>query len=341
MTKTLNRYQKNLTNNKKCFQCGEVKFYKDFRGLDKNKKETVDICKQCEKAEYDSKKQEAINSSTKQCKECNQILDKSKYRKDPKGYDGCYNICNPCINAKNAGYGKKKYNDLVTQNFKECSQCKESKMFKDFVAESKNGLIRRNICRSCEKTSRKNKVINTENKTCGQCKQTLNKKEFTSDSSRIDGLYGVCKECKSKNDKQWKENNPKKVKELNIKRMSIPQNKIAHNMRSRLGYLVKNKKNSTFDYIGINTDDFFLWLEYQFDENMTWDNYGNYWEIDHVKPCSSFDLTNEEEIYKCFNWKNMRPLEKTQNNSKNNKILYDDIKKHYCIVNRFMEGFNL
>ena len=28
---------------------------------------------------------------------------------------------------------------------------------------------------------------------------------------------------------------------------------------------------------------------------MTWDNHGIYWEIDHIKPCSSFNLTNIEE----------------------------------------------
>ena len=45
---------------------------------------------------------------------------------------------------------------------------------------------------------------------------------------------------------------------------------------------------------------------------MTFDNYGE-WHIDHVKPCSSFDLTNEQEIYECFNWKNIRPCWKKLN----------------------------
>ena len=44
---------------------------------------------------------------------------------------------------------------------------------------------------------------------------------------------------------------------------------------------------------------------------MTWDNYGSYWEIDHLKPLSkngSFDYTNT------------RPLSVTENRKKYNKL---------------------
>ena len=30
--------------------------------------------------------------------------------------------------------------------------------------------------------------------------------------------------------------------------------------------------------------------------------------IDHIRPCSSFNLTKEDEIEKCFHYKNMQPL---------------------------------
>lgn len=43
---------------------------------------------------------------------------------------------------------------------------------------------------------------------------------------------------------------------------------------------------------------------------MSWDNRGKYWHIDHIKPCSSFNLEKQEEIFRCFNWTNLRPLEK-------------------------------
>ena len=53
---------------------------------------------------------------------------------------------------------------------------------------------------------------------------------------------------------------------------------------------------------------------------MTLENYGKTWHIDHVYPCSKFDLTKEEEIAKCFSWKNLRPLRISKNRKKYNKI---------------------
>ncbi len=52
---------------------------------------------------------------------------------------------------------------------------------------------------------------------------------------------------------------------------------------------------------------------------MTFDNYGD-WHIDHIIPCSTFDLNNKTDIEKCFHWSNMRPCWKDENLSKGNKI---------------------
>ena len=44
---------------------------------------------------------------------------------------------------------------------------------------------------------------------------------------------------------------------------------------------------------------------------MDWKNWGTVWEIDHIKPCSSFDLTNLDHQKQCFNFKNTQVLFKT------------------------------
>jgi hypothetical protein len=50
-------------------------------------------------------------------------------------------------------------------------------------------------------------------------------------------------------------------------------------------------------------------------EWMRWDNWGGKrfdairsWELDHIMPISSFDLSDEEEVKKCFHWSNLQPL---------------------------------
>lgn len=53
-------------------------------------------------------------------------------------------------------------------------------------------------------------------------------------------------------------------------------------------------------------------IESHFDENMNWGNHGTYWEIDHIIPLNTFDLTKVDEQIKAFNYNNTRPLEKNE-----------------------------
>ena len=41
---------------------------------------------------------------------------------------------------------------------------------------------------------------------------------------------------------------------------------------------------------------------------------------DHVLPISSFNLLDEEELYKAMNWMNIRPMLPLKNIKKSNKI---------------------
>jgi hypothetical protein len=49
-------------------------------------------------------------------------------------------------------------------------------------------------------------------------------------------------------------------------------------------------------------------LENKFRDGMSWENYGKHWHVDHIKPCSKFDLTQLEEQRKCFHFTNLQPL---------------------------------
>jgi hypothetical protein len=89
--------------------------------------------------------------------------------------------------------------------------------------------------------------------------------------------------------------------------------------------------------LGCDPTFFKEWIESQFDDKMTWDNHGEYWQLDHVKPCKSFNMVNIDEQKKCFSWKNLRPLESKTNISKSDIIDEQLIKdfeekvKQYCI----------
>jgi len=105
--------------------------------------------------------------------------------------------------------------------------------------------------------------------------------------------------------------------------------------RVRKTITCKDKKSSftTIELIGVNQKFLRSYLESQFEDGMSWDNYGvNGWHIDHIIPCSLFDLTNPEEQKKCFNYKNLRPCWQMENILKKD-ILDMNLVEQYKINN--------
>jgi len=124
------------------------------------------------------------------------------------------------------------------------------------------------------------------------------------------------KEERKKYDKEYKKN-----------RRKIDINyKLACNLRSRLYYAIKGnwKVGSAVRDLGCIIPELKIYLEKQFKQGMTWDNWGTYgWHIDHVKPLSSFNLSNREELLKAVHYTNLQPLWAEENIKKHNN--YNEI----------------
>ena len=115
-----------------------------------------------------------------------------------------------------------------------------------------------------------------------------------------------------------------KVKILNRRKKDIIFN-IKNKLRTRINDALKynrvKKSLNTRDYIGCSIEFLKEYLEKQFTEGMSWDNYGLYgWHVDHIIPCASFDLTKIEEQRKCFHYTNLQPLWAKENLRKSKKI---------------------
>ena len=112
--------------------------------------------------------------------------------------------------------------------------------------------------------------------------------------------------------------------EATKKRLKIdPSFKIAKNIRRRILLALKGKYKSapSLKLTGAPSWEF-VWnhLKSTFKEGMTKENHGTVWHIDHIIPCSSFDLTKPEEQMKCFNYTNLQALFVFENLSKSNKM---------------------
>ena len=74
---------------------------------------------------------------------------------------------------------------------------------------------------------------------------------------------------------------------------------------------------------------------------MTWDNYGIYWNIDHIKSISSFDIQNEQEAKKAFNWKNTWAMISSEKFSKCNKIINEQNIIHRKLLEQYIKENNI
>jgi hypothetical protein len=95
--------------------------------------------------------------------------------------------------------------------------------------------------------------------------------------------------------------------------------KLSQNLRGRINHAIKfNKKaDHTINLLGCSVDDLRVYLESMFTSEMTWENYGSYWHIDHIKPCAAFDLSISEQQFECFHYTNLQPMEAHENLVKN------------------------
>lgn len=111
------------------------------------------------------------------------------------------------------------------------------------------------------------------------------------------------------------------------------KNKLNNNFSNMIWHSLKNKKNEQHweDLVPYNLQQLKEHLESQFDENMTWDNYGEYWEVDHIIPQGLFNITNytDREFQICWSLLNLRPLEWKANRSrpKDGRDISEELKQ--------------
>ena len=67
---------------------------------------------------------------------------------------------------------------------------------------------------------------------------------------------------------------------------------------------------------------------------MNWDNKGgdNGWDIDHIRPCHTFNMSKKEERLVCFNWRNLQPLWAEDNRFKKNGNYSKEDEKNWMKI---------
>lgn len=231
---------------------------------------------------------------------------------------------------------------------KKCCSCEEIKDTNEFHKDKSKKLGYCSKCKVCAYTY--NKTYYTKNL---DKRQAWNKKYKDANSERIKArntqyyrdnwdkqkAYRVANAARIKaNNEAYKQ---RKNDWVSQRRQNDINFKISYNLRTRFHSFISTKGKKTFGILGMPCETFLSWIEFQFEEGMSWDNYGVDWHLDHILPVSKFNLENETDQKVCFNWANFQPLYSQDNLSKSNSIYLHDFFNCFISAHRFIANEQL
>lgn len=163
--------------------------------------------------------------------------------------------------------------------------------------------------------------------TCKKCKEEKDSGEFNKDSSRKNGYAAYCKDCRSEINNEFYKNNRKSPIYPNYKYINNPEkyleeyermiNKDKYNKEykqqpeNKLRLQKMNnikaalKKGTKSEILGCDGDQARTELETKLGFSIDWPNFTRDFQLDYIKPLSSFNLTNPIEISQAFNIQNL------------------------------------
>ena len=195
-------------------------------------------------------------------------------------------------------------------------------MTRDFFWKKRGNFTA--VCVTCSKEM--NKLRYSQNRDCF----LLQKREYTLKNKDIIKIRNQKQYLKNREQRlEYQKNYNKENKEILRPKMAARAIKKYHsdifykiksNLSIRMRKFFKKNGSRTVDFIGCSIDELKCHLESKFQDGMSWDNYGLHgWHVDHIRPCTSFDLSKREEQEKCFHYTNLQPLWAIDNIKKSNK----------------------
>jgi hypothetical protein len=113
-------------------------------------------------------------------------------------------------------------------------------------------------------------------------------------------------------------------------------------MALRRYVIEKNPSSAYAKYFGLDIEFFREWIAIQFNDSLSWDNFAQKWQFDHIVPVAYFNYSNEEDLLLCWNFINIRVESIDYNKVSGNRIdvmavrtyfedLYNKTKYPFCL----------
>ena len=295
-----------------------------------------------------------FDKGTKICSKCKRELPIENFQKNCAATDGLTCRCKECLSAKNLTEEERKRRVESVRKYQQTLKGQANRERQNERRRNDTEYKERARQKRYEyyykylANPKKTKEIEIDENgneffVCSTCGKRLPIDCFHLNNSTRLGINFSCKDCVNKRKRElshteeyreknriksakfrstelgrkyMSEYNLKRLYENNQARMNLRLHNLLRKMIHRPTY-----SGSMLRLIGCSRKDFIDFIESQFKVGMSWDNYGKIWQIDHIVPCSYFDLTDDEEQRVCFNWRNTQPLFSKDNFSKGNNVL--------------------
>lgn len=218
---------------------------------------------------------------------------------------------------------------------KTCSKCNTIKPVCQFTKASKSpdGLMY--YCKPCQVEYRNQwrrlhgvkpraNIRTSSMQRCVCCKRWKVFSKFGADRTRVHGRNTTCKKCANESAKRYAISHRSRLNDYQrIAYRKNVQRKLGRILRNRVYQALRgyHKSASSIELLGCSIDTFRVYLERRWAPGMSWDNYAvNGWHIDHIIPCSAFDLTDPSEQRACFHYTNQQPLWAKDNLAKGSRL---------------------
>ena len=190
---------------------------------------------------------------------------------------------------------------------KRCSNCKRLKVNSAFYFRSDNPHLLQSHCKKC--------IIIKRAKYRLENLQRFKEKDKIYHSNNREQRLVYLKKYQQKHKaerRKWDRN--KRTTDIHYALRSRLHNRIRMALK-------RNSKHSTSTILlGCEISCFKKYFMSKFKDSMNWKSFLNgEIHIDHIIPCSSFDLSKTEEQKKCFHYTNLQPLWAKENLYKSNK----------------------
>lgn len=347
----------------KCGYCGESKERTGFR---KTSFDTPrEFCNSCRTNIYGTN-QELLKSERKICLGCGEEKDFVDFSKCSKTKDGLKSKCKECLSKEATEHYYKTHEHQLEVGRKYREEHREEINAKarenydpeknhKYYEEHKEEILASQRIKRDENKDEINRKNREQYNNDPEYKSKVNERNHEwyhngggKEKMAVSGKnrYEENKEEILKTNKEYRDTNKDKInarrRESNTREKkdkrneylrgyySIPENKIAKNLRNRLRMALKQnqKRGSAVKDLGCSIEDLKTYLEDQFYPNpktgevMSWENYGRKgWHIDHITPLCQFDLKDRAQTKKACHYTNLQPLWFCDNIEKRNKDL--------------------